>query len=244
MSDRNLYLLDQIEKMSKWAKELAPCNCSMRYWSESKKEIVLFKKREKDADQRLALFEARENLKRWYYFIHISHDYAIDKSMNTLISHYSMSSSWWRFSSFSLNILILFSLVRRTNIYRFYNPFEWRHIKEYSNYTLIFPNSSTPSASNSQSTSPMKTPSASSSTPSPTQHNLHAIIGRNHKRISNLTLSRLALGTKCLWSLFSQANTNLSQTITTLKHNSKSSSTNKLGIYWETKVNSYLELLH
>jgi hypothetical protein len=42
--------------MSKWAKELTPCNCSMRYWEESKKEIVLFKKREKDADQRLALF--------------------------------------------------------------------------------------------------------------------------------------------------------------------------------------------
>ena len=45
VSDRNLYLLDQIEKMAKWAKELGPCNCSMRYWDESKKEIVLFKKR-------------------------------------------------------------------------------------------------------------------------------------------------------------------------------------------------------
>lgn len=36
----------------------------MRYWNESKKEILQFKKREKEIDQRIAMFEARKTLKR------------------------------------------------------------------------------------------------------------------------------------------------------------------------------------
>ena len=31
--DRNSYLLEEVEKMAKWAKEVGPCNCSMRYWN-------------------------------------------------------------------------------------------------------------------------------------------------------------------------------------------------------------------
>lgn len=90
----------------------------------------------------------------------------------------------------------------------------------------------------------MKIPSVSSSTPSPTQHHLHAVIGRNHKRISNLALPRLAGGSKRLRSIFSKANSHLPKAITALNHNSQPTSANKLGIYRETKVNSYLELLH
>jgi uncharacterized protein YeaO (DUF488 family) len=49
--------LKEIEKMTKWVKDVGPCNCSVRYWDESKKEISQFKKREKEIDSKIILFE-------------------------------------------------------------------------------------------------------------------------------------------------------------------------------------------
>jgi hypothetical protein len=56
---RNAYLQAELERMVKWAREVGPCNCSKLYWSNSTREIVLFKKREKDIEARLAAVEKK-----------------------------------------------------------------------------------------------------------------------------------------------------------------------------------------
>ena len=90
----------------------------------------------------------------------------------------------------------------------------------------------------------MKTRLASLSIISSIKYHVYAVVRLNHKRIGNLALPRMAIGSQRLRSIFCKTNSNFPKALATFVLDVKSSSADKFGIYWETKVNAYLELLH
>lgn len=48
VTERNKYLLRELERMVEWGREAGPCNCSRRYLPESTQRVLEFKRKEKE----------------------------------------------------------------------------------------------------------------------------------------------------------------------------------------------------